>query len=222
MPASVTSSTRSPAGRASTQLGGAARLVALEVRHDPAGDARRRGRREPAQPPGVLGGDHVGAARAPRASRGGASATRPIGVAASTSTPSSTASILAADRDRLLTAAAAASLDRRPTVRGLLDARAACRARWQRARQRTAALGDRSTVAGPSRSASRWWRSGMRLWRLGQPDRFAFDETYYAKDGGRCCTTATCAATRSGSTASASTTRILDGARRASGPTSRR
>ncbi len=53
---------------------------------------------------------------------------------------------------------------------------------WERARQRTAALGDRWTswlwAIGVTLVAF-----GMRLWRLGEPDRFAFDETYYAKDG---------------------------------------
>lgn len=62
----------------------------------------------------------------------------------------------------------------------MLDARPLPSA-WQRARQRTAALNDRWTSWGAALVVT-LVALGMRLWRLGQPDRFAFDETYYAKD----------------------------------------
>ena len=56
---------------------------------------------------------------------------------------------------------------------------------WDRARRRAAALDERV-----SRRASGWAAAisvtllafAMRVWHLGRPDRFAFDETYYAKD----------------------------------------
>ena len=60
MPASVTSSTRSPASMRLDQGRGARRLVALEVGDHPTPDAHAQVAREPRQPPGVLGGDDVG------------------------------------------------------------------------------------------------------------------------------------------------------------------
>ncbi len=99
MPASVASTTRSPASRASTQRGRARRLVALEVGDDPAGDGDPELGGQPAEPAGVLGGDDIGACSS-SASRGGASATRPIGVAARTSTPGSRVTPRSWQRDR--------------------------------------------------------------------------------------------------------------------------
>ncbi|WP_323793009.1 dolichyl-phosphate-mannose--protein mannosyltransferase [Nocardioides sp.] len=52
---------------------------------------------------------------------------------------------------------------------------------WERARRRTAVLDDR--VAGWVAAISVTLLAfGMRVWHLGTPHRFAFDETYYAKD----------------------------------------
>ena len=61
MPASVTSSTRSPATQRFEQRRGAGGLVALEVGHHPAGDRHTEVGAEPLEAAGVLGGDHVGA-----------------------------------------------------------------------------------------------------------------------------------------------------------------
>lgn len=52
---------------------------------------------------------------------------------------------------------------------------------WQRARRRTAALDDRLTGWLAALGAG-LLAFGMRVWDLGEPARFAFDETYYAKD----------------------------------------
>jgi dolichyl-phosphate-mannose--protein O-mannosyl transferase len=62
----------------------------------------------------------------------------------------------------------------------MLDARPRPSA-WERARQRTTALDDRWTSWAAALGVT-LLAFGMRLWRLGEPDRFAFDETYYAKD----------------------------------------
>ena len=52
---------------------------------------------------------------------------------------------------------------------------------WERARRRTALLDDR--VAGwVAAIGVALLAFGMRVWHLGTPHRFAFDETYYAKD----------------------------------------
>ena len=87
MPASVTSSTRSPGQQRLEQDRRPRGLVALEVGDDPAADRDAQVGGEPLEPAGVLGGDHVGARRAPRPAAAGRPSTRPIGVAASTSTP---------------------------------------------------------------------------------------------------------------------------------------
>ncbi|MEO9323392.1 phospholipid carrier-dependent glycosyltransferase [Nocardioides sp. C4-1] len=52
---------------------------------------------------------------------------------------------------------------------------------WQRTRTRLRSLDDRWTSWGAALALT-LMAFGMRLWRLGEPDRFAFDETYYAKD----------------------------------------
>ena len=60
MPASVTSTTRAPVGQVAEQLGGAGRLVALEVGHDPGARHHLQPVQQPPQSAGVLRGDHVG------------------------------------------------------------------------------------------------------------------------------------------------------------------
>ena len=67
MPASVTTSTRRRRLQRSTSSA-AGRLVAVEEGHDP-GPRGDLGRPQLAEPPGVLGGDHVGAGQR-RAQRG--------------------------------------------------------------------------------------------------------------------------------------------------------
>ena len=52
---------------------------------------------------------------------------------------------------------------------------------WERARRRVAALEDRAT-GWAAAVAVMLLAFGMRVWDLGTPRRFAFDETYYAKD----------------------------------------
>ena len=52
---------------------------------------------------------------------------------------------------------------------------------WQRARERGSRLDDR-VVGWLAPIGLTLVAFGMRLWHLGSPDRFAFDETYYAKD----------------------------------------
>jgi dolichyl-phosphate-mannose--protein O-mannosyl transferase len=52
---------------------------------------------------------------------------------------------------------------------------------WERARRRAAALEDRR-AGWPAALAVMLLAFGMRVWDLGTPRRFAFDETYYAKD----------------------------------------
>ncbi|CAN5234481.1 phospholipid carrier-dependent glycosyltransferase [soil metagenome] len=52
---------------------------------------------------------------------------------------------------------------------------------WERARRRTALLDDRVT-GWVAAIAATLLAFGMRVWDLGEPKRFAFDETYYAKD----------------------------------------
>lgn len=74
--------------------------------------------------------------------------------------------------------------DRRASLSSTTDGRRVPSA-WRRARGRLAALDQRLE----SRAAA-WGAAGavallafvMRVWRLGSPHRFAFDETYYAKD----------------------------------------
>lgn len=56
---------------------------------------------------------------------------------------------------------------------------------WRRARNRVVAADARlegRLAAWGAALAVALLAFGMRVWRLGQPDRFAFDETYYAKD----------------------------------------
>ena len=60
MPASVTSRTVLPVGDGLHELRRPLALVALEVRHHASADRDAQLGREPAQPAGVLGGDHVG------------------------------------------------------------------------------------------------------------------------------------------------------------------
>ena len=90
MPASVTSSTRSPASSASSSTGVRALPRCPRSRTRPARsmlDPEVGG--QPPQPAGVLGGDDVGGRRARRPAAAARRSTRPIGVAASTSTPAS-------------------------------------------------------------------------------------------------------------------------------------
>ena len=52
---------------------------------------------------------------------------------------------------------------------------------FRRAQRRVARLDDRLT-AWSAAVAITLLAFGMRVWHLGTPSRFAFDETYYAKD----------------------------------------
>ena len=145
---------------------------------------------EPLEPPGVLGGDHVGAGQLlgqPRR-RVGDPSDRGGGEHQEAGRRSVAASIgEVTDRScqprRVPGVTPARTLDERPAVAGL--SRTAAGDVVPPARERRAAAGAArgpARRAGRPRSRSTLLAFFLRLWQLGTPREFEFDETYYAKD----------------------------------------
>src|SRR6476646_6615523 len=146
----------------------------------PRSEASRRSRR-------VSSAATTSAVASSAARRGGASSTRPIGVAASTSVPVAAGvagvvmrPIMAADAavpslSVTLPAPLVRTVGLSRTAAGDVVPSAAARARM-RARDNDPVLAWVGTVAVTLLAAF------LRLWDLGKPRAFLFDETYYAKD----------------------------------------
>src|SRR4051795_1720768 len=185
MPASVTTSTRSPLSSDSTSDGVRADSFASKydttrpVNVTPSSATRRRSRL-------VSSAATTSAEASSCASRGGASATRPMGVAASTSTPG-----LVTRRSsrtwpdgrggvRRVGTVTAVQQPRRTTgLSSTADDRPV-----PSARRRLVPLlhGEDRFVGWAATVGITMLALFLRLWKLGRPHTFLFDETYYAKD----------------------------------------